>query len=75
MPMQVIIAALIVMALCAPARAQQLPHCKADAQRLCHGVQPGGGRIAQCLKAQQDQVSVGCAKELQALKARHQQGQ
>lgn len=65
--------ALIVLLLPAPAWAQQLAHCKADAQRLCHGVQPGGGRIAQCLKAQQDQVSVGCAKELQAMKARRQQ--
>jgi hypothetical protein len=50
--------------------AQQFAYCKADIQRLCAGVQPGGGRIAQCLKAQQNSVSVGCAKELRAIKAR-----
>jgi len=51
----------------------QLAYCKADAARLCPGVPPGGGRLLACLKANQDSVTVGCAKELKRLKARMQQ--
>jgi hypothetical protein len=45
-------------------------YCKADLQRLCQGIQPGGGRLMQCLKANENNLSVGCAKELQSMKAR-----
>ena len=34
--------------------------CAQDAQRLCSGVQPGGGRILSCLKAHKDQLSSQC---------------
>ena len=34
--------------------------CEADVQKLCIGVQPGGGRILACLKQHKDQVSDGC---------------
>ena len=34
--------------------------CKADADKLCPGVQPGGGRIAACLKQNEAQVSAAC---------------
>ena len=34
--------------------------CKADAEKLCPGVQPGGGRIAACLKQNEAQVSAAC---------------
>ena len=55
----------------APAQAQeQFAYCKADAQRLCRGVRPGGGRMMQCLKAHENDLTVGCAKELRSLKAR-----
>jgi cysteine rich repeat protein len=53
-----------------PAQAQQFAYCKADIRRLCHGVRPGGGRLMQCLKAHENDLTVGCAKELQSLKAR-----
>jgi hypothetical protein len=53
-----------------PARAQEFVYCKADVQRLCHGVRPGGGRILGCLKAHENDLTVGCAKELRSLKAR-----
>jgi hypothetical protein len=56
-----------------PARAQaqgQFAYCKADVARLCRGVQPGGGRILDCLKAHENDLTVGCAKELKNLKAR-----
>ena len=34
--------------------------CAADVQKLCAGVQPGGGRVLACLKQHKDQVSDGC---------------
>jgi hypothetical protein len=34
--------------------------CDADIQKLCPGVQPGGGRILACLKEHKDDVSGGC---------------
>lgn len=43
-------------------------YCKADIERLCPNVEPGGGRIKACLKAQMDGVTVGCAKALKELK-------
>ena len=51
------------------AAADPLSYCKADVARLCPGVEPGGGRIVGCLKAHKMEVSVGCAKTLQKLKA------
>ena len=57
-----------------PAQAQgQFAYCKADAARLCQGVPPGGGRMLGCLKAHENDLTVGCAKELKKLKARMQQ--
>ncbi|MER2269079.1 cysteine rich repeat-containing protein [Methylobacterium oxalidis] len=47
-----------------------LAACKADAERICPGVQPGGGRLIECLKAHEDDVTIGCAKELKAIKAK-----
>jgi len=43
-------------------------YCKADVERLCPGVPPGGGRIKACLMKHQNEMSVGCAKALQGLK-------
>jgi hypothetical protein len=34
--------------------------CKADVEKLCSGVQPGGGRIIGCLKQNEAQVSASC---------------
>jgi hypothetical protein len=44
--------------------------CNADAERICHGVHAGGGKIIACLKQHKDEVGVGCAKALKALKAK-----
>ena len=49
--------------------AELTKYCKPDVERLCTGVQPGGGRIVKCLKAHKMEVSVGCAKTLQGIKA------
>jgi hypothetical protein len=34
--------------------------CKADVEKLCQGVQPGGGRIRACLKSHEADLSEGC---------------
>jgi len=47
-----------------------MTYCKADAERLCAGVEPGGGRIIKCVKEHKEEMSVGCAQALQKLKAR-----
>ena len=51
------------------AAADGLTYCKSDVARLCPGLQPGGGRIIGCLKEHKMEVSVGCAKALQKMKA------
>ena len=43
-------------------------YCRADVERLCPKVPPGGGRIKACLMEHKNEISVGCAKALQALK-------
>jgi hypothetical protein len=49
---------------------QIMRYCKPDAERLCPGVPPGGGRIIRCLKAHKMEMSVGCAMTLRRIKAR-----
>jgi Cysteine rich repeat len=51
-------------------QAQAMKYCKADYERLCPGVQPGGGRIIGCLKAHKEEISIGCGKALQAMKGK-----
>jgi hypothetical protein len=46
--------------------------CKADAEKLCPGVKPGEGRIAQCLKEHKKDVSPECKREIG--EARRQRG-
>ena len=43
-------------------------YCKPDVERLCASVEPGGGRIKDCLMKHKEQMSVGCAQALQKLK-------
>jgi len=58
-------------ALVPPAAAQTMPSaelrqaCGGDVRKLCAGVQPGEGRIVQCLAAQPDKVSAACKSILQ----------
>ena len=37
--------------------------CKADAQKFCKGIRPGGGRILACLKSHQSELAPACAAE------------
>ncbi|ABS68679.1 cysteine rich repeat-containing protein [Xanthobacter versatilis] len=43
--------------------------CEADVQKLCAGVQPGGGRLVQCLKEHKEEVTPPCQATLGALAA------
>jgi Cysteine rich repeat len=43
--------------------------CRADAHKLCPGVQPGGGRIAACLRENESKLSSGCQAQLGKLEA------
>lgn len=38
--------------------------CKADAQKLCEGVQPGGGRVWRCLDEHKSELSPGCQEKM-----------
>jgi hypothetical protein len=49
---------------------QAMRYCRADMERLCSGVPPGGGRIVRCLKAHKMEMSVGCAMTLRRIKSR-----
>jgi hypothetical protein len=43
-------------------------YCKADIERLCPSVEPGGGKIKACLMEKKEKLEVGCAQALQKLK-------
>jgi Cysteine rich repeat len=45
---------------------QQRTACKADYEKYCSGVTPGGGRIIACLNKQHDSLSEACKKVLDA---------
>ena len=66
--------ALVLTSLSGPAARAQggatLSHCLVDAERMCPGATPGGGILIECLKQHPDDVSVGCAKALKAVKAK-----
>ncbi len=42
--------------------------CQGDVQQFCKGVQPGGGRIARCLKEHKDELSAGCKGKIGEMK-------
>jgi len=42
--------------------------CEADIQKLCAGVQPGGGRIRACMRQHKDELSDGCKQAIAKLR-------
>jgi len=44
--------------------------CQKDAERLCQDVEPGEGRILQCLKAHQNELSPECVANMGKAKAK-----
>ena len=50
--------------------ADQRGACKADYDKYCAGMLPGGGRIVACLNKQQNQLSDACKKVLASRKAK-----
>jgi hypothetical protein len=40
--------------------------CRADAERLCPGVERGGGRILNCLAGQKEKLSDDCRKMVES---------
>jgi len=48
--------------------------CKADVEKLCPGIQPGGGRIMACLREHKDEISDACKTNMARMRARHQAG-
>jgi hypothetical protein len=49
------------------ARAQEIP-CTQEIGTLCADVQPGGGRILQCLKTNESKLSPVCAQRMNELR-------
>jgi hypothetical protein len=43
--------------------------CKADVEKLCPNVQPGGGRIIACMKENKDKLSEACKAALEKHRA------
>ena len=46
-----------------------IANCQADGEKFCSWVIPGGGRIAECLKAHKDQIKPNCLDALLKAKA------
>jgi Cysteine rich repeat len=64
--------ALLAMASIAPAHAQDksmVQSCRSDFKTLCPSVQPGGGRIAECLKQHEAELSPSCKSAMGAVSA------
>jgi len=54
----------------AKAKLQELAQaCKADAQKYCKGIRPGGGRILSCLKGREADLTPACAAEFKRTNA------
>jgi hypothetical protein len=54
----------------APVPAEVRAACEADVGKLCAGVQPGGGRIMQCLARHKAEVSDACKQAISRARSR-----
>ncbi len=53
-------------ALAQPDQSHHRGACRADAEKLCAGVERGGGRILNCLAGQKDRLSDDCRKMVES---------
>jgi hypothetical protein len=67
---QMTVAAALCLGLGIAPSAYAAPSCKADVEKFCPSVQPGGGRIAQCLKQNKAQLSASCQERIKMVAAR-----
>jgi hypothetical protein len=49
--------------------------CMQDVRRLCPGIRPGDGRLAQCMESKNDQLSSACRQAIEAARARQSRSQ
>jgi len=42
--------------------------CKADIEKFCKGIKPGGGRLWACLKSNSDRLSKECKDHIASMK-------
>jgi hypothetical protein len=49
------------------------PGCRPDAEKLCQGIRPGGGRVMACLQSHQSELSQVCKVKLEKHVARRAQ--
>jgi len=57
-----------------PTKMDRLGACRAEVQKLCPDVQPGGGRIVACLKQNQASISSDCRAKLEAMAEKRRAG-
>jgi hypothetical protein len=57
-----------------PLVAAALQTCQSDLRRFCSGVQPGGGRIAQCARKHFRELSPECSQAVLAVRAARREG-
>jgi Golgi apparatus protein 1 len=61
----------IAMVLVFPVRAFAADHpCRADVERFCAGVQPGQGRIVECLQQHESDLSAACKEKRDSFRER-----
>jgi hypothetical protein len=58
-----VLVCLIAVVTASPALAQDDKPCAGDIERFCGNIQPGMGRIADCLKQNEDQLSPECKQQ------------
>jgi hypothetical protein len=58
-----------------PAASQLQQACADDVKKFCPDVQPGDGRIMQCLRPHRAELSAGCKQAAMAAHKQHQQQQ
>jgi Cysteine rich repeat len=65
-----VVCGIFCLALSSVTLAQEARPCAEDAAKLCKGVQPGAGRIAQCMKEHANELSPACKENMREMRER-----